>query len=203
MGVGAAPGVGLDQPDRVVHPRRVAGCESRCRGRVGHRTETVGWDWPTRVPASRPPVGAATSVSSVASGLQQNRSGANGDVPMPAETCSCMWAPHRDAPLARDRSRSQLVTMRAVERQAQLAAVGVAGHHQLVAVGGEAVQHPRLGRVRQRPASGSAAGLGGARDGVVAVALEVRVVDARCGDPQARPPRARGGCASCRASRAR
>jgi len=32
------------------------------------------------VSASRPPVGAATRVNSVASGLQQNRSGANGEV---------------------------------------------------------------------------------------------------------------------------
>src|SRR3954463_8772467 len=114
MGVGAAPGVGLDQPDCVVHPRPWLGANG-CRRLFCHRTETLGWDWPARVPASRPPMGVATSVRSVASGLQQNRSGANGDVPMPAETCSCVRAPQRDAPLARDRSRAKLV-MTAPER---------------------------------------------------------------------------------------
>ena len=59
---------------------------NRDAGRLFHRTAAAGWDWVVCEPASRPPVGAATRVSSVASGRQQNRSGANGDVPIPADT---------------------------------------------------------------------------------------------------------------------
>ena len=195
MRVGAAPCVGLDQPDRVVHPRPWLAPSRACccahlvhrssSGAAAYRIDTLGWDWPSRAPASRPPIGAATSVSSVASGRQQNRTGAYGDVPMPAETCSCVRAPHCDAPLARERSRSQLVTTRAVERQAQLAAVGVTGHHQLIAVGGEAIKHPRLWRMGQSQGQvGHDAGR--PRDGFVAVARQVRVVDTRGGDLQAR-----------------
>ena len=57
MGVGAAPGIGLDQPDRVVHPLAWLAANGN-RAAVGHRADTVGWDWPCRAPASRPPVGA-------------------------------------------------------------------------------------------------------------------------------------------------
>ena len=61
--------------------------------------------------------------------------------------------------------------------------MGVAGHHQLVAIGGEAVQHARLRRMSQaQPQVRGRAGR--ARDGVVAVPVDVRVVHARGGDVQ-------------------
>src|ERR1700744_1305564 len=109
MGVGTATRIGLDQPDRVVAPapRVVA---DRDPGPVGQRTEAVGCERLRSLAESRSPIGAAISVSRVASGRQQNRTGANGDVPIPADTCSCMLAPQRDGPLARERSRPQLVT---------------------------------------------------------------------------------------------
>src|SRR5674476_1448839 len=69
------------------------------------------------------PADLGVSVSKVASGRQANRTGAYGEVPRPAETCSHAAsagasedgvdpAPghHRETPLARRRSRSQLVT---------------------------------------------------------------------------------------------
>ncbi len=50
-----------------------------------------------------------------------------------------------DAPLAQERSRPQLVTSAPYSgRLFWLPAVGVAAKRQLVAIGGEAVQHPRL-----------------------------------------------------------
>lgn len=93
---------------------------------------------------SRPPIGVAINVSRVASGRQQNLTGANGEVPIPAETCSRMFAPQCDAPLARERSRPQLVTSAPYNGRHSCPPWGVAGQHQLVTIGGEAVQHPRL-----------------------------------------------------------
>ena len=61
--------------------------------------------------------------------------------------------------------------------------MGVAGHHQLVAVGGEAVQHPRFGRMSQAEPQVRRRACR-ARDRVVAVPIDVRVVDARGGDVQ-------------------
>ena len=52
-----------------------------------------------------------TSSSSVASGRHENRAGAYGEVPRPAETCRRMCSPQRDAPRARERSSPQLVTI--------------------------------------------------------------------------------------------
>lgn len=109
VSVGAAMGVRLDQSDRVVDP--VAWSATNCDlGRRAQRAEYVGCDRPRSLCESRPPIGAAINVSRVASGLQQNRTGAYGEVPIPAETCNRMVAPHRDGPLARDRSRPELVT---------------------------------------------------------------------------------------------
>lgn len=53
-----------------------------------------------------------TSVSKLASGRQANLTGAQGDVPSPAETCSQAWPPsgYRCSPRARSRSMPQLVT---------------------------------------------------------------------------------------------
>src|SRR5947209_4848145 len=102
-------GVSLDQPDRIVGP----GARSVVNGDPGllaQRAEYTGCDRPRSLCGSRPPVGAAINVNKVASGRQQNRSGANGEVPIPAETCNRMVAPQRDCPLARDRSRPELVT---------------------------------------------------------------------------------------------
>ena len=109
VSVGAAAGVGFDQPDRVVRPVtwQAAG---RDLGPIVQLTETLGCELPSLLVESRPPTGAPINVSSVASGRQQNRTGANGEVPTPAETCNCMFEPQRDGPLARDRSSPQLVT---------------------------------------------------------------------------------------------
>ena len=79
-------------------------------GPIVQRTETLGCELASLPAESRPPTGAPINVSSVASGRQQNRTGANGEVPTPAETCNCMVEPQRDGPLARDRSSPQLVT---------------------------------------------------------------------------------------------
>src|ERR1700740_2045988 len=106
MRVGAASCVGLDEPDRVVHP----GSWPVADGRLRHRNAAVEGDRCDSAEKSGPPVGAATNVSSVASGRQQNRTGWNGDVPIPADTCNCMFAPQLDGPLARERSRPPLVT---------------------------------------------------------------------------------------------
>ena len=109
MRVCAAVGIGLNQPDRVVGP--AAWSATNCDpGRWAQRAEYVGCDRPRSRCGSRPPVGEAINVSRVASGLQQNRTGAKGEVPIPAETCNRMLAPQRDGPLARDRSRPELVT---------------------------------------------------------------------------------------------
>ena len=56
----------------------------------------------------------------------------------------------------------QLVTSAPYAGQAQLAAVGVAGEHEVVAVGGEGVEHARLGGVGQAEAQ-VGVGLGGRR----------------------------------------
>ena len=123
------------------------------------------------------------SVSSVASGGQANRKGAYGLVPSPAETCSQVprrvHAVQPAHPLPVD---AAVGDQRAVERHPQLAAVGVPAQQQVVAVGGEPVEHPGLGGVRQPdPDVGGRVGRPG--DLVVAVPLEVRVVDAGEGDP--------------------
>src|SRR5690349_22686265 len=107
MAVGAAPGIGFHQPDGLVHP--VPGPAAGDIAYGAHRADTVGCACPVWVSTAGPLVGLATRVSRVASGRQQNRTGAYGDVPMPADTCSFMSAPHCDGPLARERSRSQLV----------------------------------------------------------------------------------------------
>src|SRR4051812_34379535 len=99
MRVGATSRVGLDQSYGVVHPLAWPAA-IRDAETVGHRAETAGWDTPALAPAWPPPVGEATSVNNVASGLQQNRRGAYGEVPMPADTCSRVCAPHWDGPLA-------------------------------------------------------------------------------------------------------
>src|SRR5690625_3005000 len=98
MGVGAAPSVGLDQPDRVVGPAARMSAVGRKGQLVSgcHGADTDGCVEPRVRRESPPPVGAGTSVSRVASGRQANRTGANGEVPMPAETCRRMWAPHCD-----------------------------------------------------------------------------------------------------------
>src|SRR5215467_12412287 len=55
--------------------------------------------------------------------------------------------------------------------------MGVAGQQQVITVGGEPVEHPGLGRVQHaEPQVGR--GVGGPGDLVVAVPLDVRVVDA-------------------------
>ena len=109
VGVGAAMGVGLDQPDRVVRPAAWQAAR-RDLGQIAQCTEAVGCERLRSLVESRSPIGVAINVSRVASGRQQNRTGANGEVPIPAETCNCMFAPQRDGPFARERSRPQLVT---------------------------------------------------------------------------------------------
>ena len=110
--------------------------------------------------------------------------GAYGEVPRPAETCRRMWAPQRDAPRARERSTTAVGDDRAVGGQAQLAAVGVAREHEVVAVGGERVEHPGLGGVGE-PQAQVVRLVGRARDAVVVVAADVRVVDAADRDADA------------------
>ena len=67
---------------------------------------------------------------------------------------------------------------RAPQRQADLAAVGVPGEQQVVAVRDEPVHHPRLGRVHQ--AESQVGGrVGGSGDLLVTVPADVRVVHAR------------------------
>ena len=61
----------------------------------------------------------------------------------------------------------------------------VAGEHEVVAVGGERVEHARLGGVGEAEAQVGGAGRA-AGDAVVAVAADVRVVDA--GRATVRPP---------------
>src|SRR3984893_3482633 len=106
MGVRAPPCVGLDESDRLVHPRPrlVPGRRPR------HRSAALGCARCDSSVTAGPPVGAATNVSRVYSGRKQKRTGWNGEVPIPADTCNCMLAPQLDVPLALDRSRPQLVT---------------------------------------------------------------------------------------------
>ncbi|SKV65412.1 Uncharacterised protein [Mycobacteroides abscessus subsp. massiliense] len=60
--------------------------------------------------------------------------------------------------------------------------MGVTGHHQLVAVLGEAVEHPRLGRMGQpQPQCGQRIRHSG--DGVVAVPVQMRIIDSGGRDP--------------------
>jgi len=63
---------------------------------------------PARPP--RPASSRGTSSSRLASGRQPKRTGAYGDVPSLAATCSRRWEPQREAPRARERSTPQLVT---------------------------------------------------------------------------------------------
>ena len=63
--------------------------------------------------------------------------------------------------------------------------MSVPSHHQLIAVGGEAVQHPRFRRMGQsQPQIGGRAGR--TCDGVITVASDVRIVDAGGGDVSSR-----------------
>ena len=57
------------------------------------------------------PCETGVRVSRLASGRQQNRAGAHGEVPSPALTCNFIDVPQFDGPLTRERSRWQLVTM--------------------------------------------------------------------------------------------
>ena len=82
VGVGAATGVGLDQPDRVVRPASRQAAD-RDLGPIAQRSEAAGCERPRLLLESRPPIGVAINVSRVASGRQQNRTGANGEVPIP------------------------------------------------------------------------------------------------------------------------
>ena len=70
-------------------------------------------------------MGEATSVSIVASGRQQNRNGAYGDVPMPADTCRAVLAPPLGRPFGAGGVQIAVGHQGALERQTQLAAVGV------------------------------------------------------------------------------
>src|ERR1700740_1372030 len=97
MRVGAASCVGLDEPDRVVHP----GSWPVADGRLRHRNAAVEGDRCDSREKSRPP-GAA--------GREKNPTGGTAAVRIPADTCNCMFAPQLDGPLARERSRPQLVT---------------------------------------------------------------------------------------------
>ena len=155
MGVGAAPGIGLDQPNRVVHPRAVAGCESA--------TEATSVTAPRQsgaiCPDSRPGV---TTAGRRGHQSQQRRLGPAAE-PQRRE--------RRRADARRDVQRHVGAPPRralgprpvevavgddgAVERQAELAAVGVAGHHQLIAVGRRTGRAPGFRRVRQAQPSGS------------------------------------------------
>ena len=119
----------------------------------------------------------ATRVSRVASGGQAKRTGVYGEVPSPAETCSSVdvGVPRQAAgPL---RVEVAVGHQRPVERHPQLPAVGVPGQDQGQPVGSHPVDDAmvrgvhdaeREVGVRRRRAG----------DGVVAVAPDVRVVDA-------------------------
>ena len=101
-------------------------------------------------------------MSSVASGRQAKRTGAYGEVPSPAETCSqaaSAGACDDDGAPGRRRATSGQALgpaavevavghQRAVAGQAQLAAVGVPGDDQRGAVGGHRVEHPLVRRVQ-------------------------------------------------------
>ena len=111
-----------------------------------------------------------SSVSRVASGRQHSRTGAYGEVPAPAETCSQdePGSPGRESagcrcrPLARAVLEVAVGDDRALERQADLAAVGVAGEGDVVAVAGVLVEHPEVRRVRDPDAQ---VDVGGGRAG--------------------------------------
>ena len=130
-----------------------------------------------------------SSVSRVASGRQHSRIGAYGEVPAPAETCSqellrltrpgvggvavqALGTPGVEVAVGDDR---------ALDRQAHLAAVGVAGEGQVVAVAGVLVEHPQVRRVRDTDAQVDV-GRCRAGHGVEVVVLQVRVVHAHEGD---------------------
>src|SRR3954447_7529511 len=66
---------------------------------------------------------------------------------------------------------------RAVSRDAELASVGVAGEHQPEAVLDIPVEDPRLRGVREAERD-HGIGVGGARDALVVVRLDVRIADA-------------------------
>jgi len=197
VGVGAAPGVGsINGPRCPPRPWLAA-------SGVAALSVTA----PIRSGGTRPP---APDVTASDGGRHQRQQGGLGPAAEPhrikrrradaAETCNCVRVPTATRPW-RATGPGRSCDDRAVERQAELAAVSVAGHHQLVTVGREAIQHPRFGRMRQ-PSVKFGGGVGRSGDGVVAV------LD-RCGSSTparaiAGPrPRDRGGYASCPASRAR
>lgn len=109
--------------------------------------------------------------------------GGSRSVPEPTAKCRCLLrrAAGVCAPLRRslDPGSVDLAVgdQRAVERKAQLTTVRVAGEHQVVAVVGEPVENSRFGRVRQAELE-LGDGIGCSGDGVVAIALQVRIVDA-------------------------
>ena len=142
VGVGAAPGVGLDQADRVVHPRAGVAANGDGVGSVNAPRLSAGTGRPGYRGCRRR---SATPPASTASPRVGSRTGTAHTAtcrarPTRATACS---APHRDGPFARDAVEVAVGDDGTLERQAQLAAVGVPGQHQLVAVGGEAVEHPR------------------------------------------------------------
>ena len=83
------------------------------------------------------------------SGGQQNRTGANGEVPRPADTCRRMWRAPAGGAAGAGAVEAAVGDDRAVAGKAELAAVGVAGEDQVVAVGGEGVEDAGLGGVGQ------------------------------------------------------
>lgn len=108
------------QCTRRKDPSGVPGCPGFRNGPPGRHRRSAG------SPALQPALGTAglpsgdgtdqrrsVSVSSVASGRQLKRNGANGEVPSPADTCSQECRPPaacRDRPQARSRPMPQLVT---------------------------------------------------------------------------------------------
>ena len=132
----------------------------------------------------RPRRRAGTRVRSVASGGQANRIGAYGEVPIPAETWSRVPGAWRLSPLARRGLEVAVGDQGAVERDADLAAVGVPGEHERDAVGRHRVGDPVVRRVDDTEGEvGVVVGRSGDR-GVV-VAPHVRVVDAAQREPYA------------------
>ncbi|MCO5591802.1 hypothetical protein L7F22_045794 [Adiantum nelumboides] len=86
--------------------------------------------------------------------------GANGDVPSPAESAATCARP-RATPACAAAVDAAVGDDRADAGEPQLAAVGVAGEHEVVAVGGERVEDPGLGGVGEPQAQVDAAVVGG------------------------------------------
>ena len=152
-------------------------------GQSSRAPVTAGPAWSAAVSASR-----GTRVSSVASGGQAKRTGAYGDVPRPAETCSHeVRPPLRPAGQALGLPAGQVAVgdQRPEAGDAQLAAVRVPGEHEREAVGDHRVEDPAVRGVGDARSRGPPRGRAGR--------TRRRSGRARCAGRPCRPARSRGG----------